>query len=703
MNHRLFISLAKGSMIRNRRSTLPYVMSITGMVLMYFILATLASTPSLMDIYGARTLRRNLEFGQMVMSVFTVIVVFYTHSFLILKRKREFALFHILGMEKRHLARMLLWETIFVTIITTILGLALGAVFAKLIYLLLLRLLGTALSPQLVLPGRAFATTALLFLFTQGLTMLSTLRQLAVTRPAELLQSANQGERDPKARGFLALIGALCLGSGYALSQMVTDPIAAATYFFLAVLLVILGTYALFLAGAVTILKALRRWKRFYYKARNYTVVAGLIHRMRRNAIGLATICILSTMVLVMVSATASIYVGSDHAFRQALGRDATVRMHGVLTHAHEEVLTDQVQQAALRHGITLSDPLLFRVTEVWGYVNDTRDKAWSTTTPREQATDASAMGRFFIIFAEDYPAITGQPLTLSPGQILALTTGSHALSTQVDLFGLPFEVIGTLPEVPPMGYYRANTDSDYFLVMQQADQQAMRSALLETEYHNAASAAQKAGEELGISHEDFMSGETDFNLTYAFDTGTKDTMIINAFAQDLQTKVADAYHEQFAQGVNIAFRHIALELADFNAQFGGLLFVAAFLGLLFMLALVLIIYFKQVSEGYEDRGRFVILRQVGMSGREVRQSIRRQVLLVFFLPLVVAGVHSLMAFHIISRILGFMELKDMTLYARIAMLTFSAFSLLYLAIYLQTARSYYKIVGQAKMGLQAG
>lgn len=698
MNRHLFWSLAWQGMKRNRRTTLPYLFSLTGIVMMFFILSVLSATPSLEGIYGSRTLRRVLEFGVYTITVFSVIVVFYTRSFLTRSRKKEFGLFNILGLEKCHLLRVMAIETLLVGLMTMLAGIGLGAVFSKLMYLMLLRLLGSSLTPVLAVPKSAVSNTLLLFLFIHTLTLLDTLRQIAVTRPAELLRSARQGEKDPPARVWLAILGSLCLGGGYALATTARDPIAAVSSFFFAVLLVIVGTYALFLAGSVSLLKALRRNKAFYYQPRHFSVVAGLIHRMKRNAVGLATICILSTMVLVMVSATASMFIGRDASIKEQMGRDTVFLFHALSSREQEQAMMDVVNQVALEQNLKLTNPMTFRGQEVWAYLSEDLSRGWSSTTPYDEENKPFSMGRFTLVFAEDYSALTGRTVDLSTGEVLAFSPEESPLPERFTLFGLPFLMKQRLDRPQPMAYYKEASGQNFLLVMTGEDFYALRLARQKEEYQNAVRNAASQGETFDLSWEDFMNESLVYTLTYAFDTGDLGTESAEAFTEAAQTRAAEVMFERFGQGASLSARHLSLESADFNAQYGGLLFVAFFLGVLFILAMVLIIYYKQISEGYEDRERFVILKQVGMSQKEVRMSIKSQVLLVFFLPLFLAGIHTLMAFHIVSLILNIMNLQNLTLYAVIALGTFLVFSLFYLAVYAKTAQSYYKIVNQSNV-----
>jgi len=696
MKRRLYSSLALRGLVRNRRASLPYLLSCAGIVMMYFLLQTLAGTDSLTEIYGARTLRRNLEFGSYVMMVFSVIVVFYTHSFLMRQRKKELGLYAVLGMEKRHIGRVLLHETLLTAAITLALGIGLGMVFAKLLYMILLRLLGSGLVPQLHIPQQAYWGTVILFLIIHGLTLLNALRQVAGVKPAELLRAESLGEKDPPARVWLALFGLLSLGAGYYLSLSARDVIQGYQSFFIAVLLVILGTYALFLAGSVSLLKALRKNKRFYYQPRHFSVVAGLIHRMKRNATGLATICILSTMVLVMISTTASLFIGTSHHIRDTLGRDAVLKTDITADTDLDRQAIAIIKEEAENLDISMSNEIRYRTTQLWASFNKEMDRGVDSSDAHSiENYLPHANGPVTFVPAEDYGKVIGRDLQLLDWEVLAYSQDSYRLPDSFSLFGQQLHIKERLSGFFPITEsVRMDHVVSPLLVMKEQDIRRIVALYDDNLYARLSAEAAEAGE-IFPTREDWEGYGLQFSRVYAFDTGTQSTERVDAFYNRAQQRISQLVLEERPGSFSSNFQHAALMKAEFNAMFGGLLFVAVFLGLLFMMAMVLIIYYKQVSEGYEDAGRFTILRQVGMSQREVKRTIKSQVLLVFFLPLVAAAVHTLMAFNILTLILDLFSLSNRGLYAVVTLITFLAFSLIYLGIYLKTAQTYYKIVNQ--------
>jgi putative ABC transport system permease protein len=681
MKRGLFGRLAVQGILRNRRATLPYMLSCTGIVMMAFLMQVLAGTDSLTEMYGARTLRRTLEFGTVIIQIFAVITLFYTHSFVVKQRTKEFGVFYVLGLEKKHIARIMAWETILIMLVTTALGIGLGVVFSKLMYLILLRLLGTGLMPQLHLPTGAFVQTICLFGVIHMLTLLNSVRQVATSRPVDMLRSGNVGEKDPPARVWLAIIGTICLLGGYALSLTTHDMTSAAYRFFLAVLLVILGTYALFLAGSVSILKGLRRNKRFYYHPRHFHVVAGLIHRMKRNATGLASICILSTMVLVMISATASMFIGKEGALRRQLGREAVFTLIHTQDEMQENLAIQTIRDMATEQGIPVNDPITYRTQEVWAVYNAdmTRSYPLGDSSLYPDDFEPAFNVQFTLADAEDFTRLTGRTRVLASGEALAVPVSAQdfELPDTFPLFGLNVHVVEWLDSAWPVQHFTTYGSLRMLLVMPQEDTRALHRAFY-----------------ADVPELPNQPVRDTYRFNYAFDTGDMDTETVYAFTQAVQSRIANAFQAAYPdRPVALSMDHLTLTKADFNAVYGGLLFVAVFLGLVFIMAMVLIIYYKQVSEGYEDQQRFAILRQVGMSDQEIRRSIRSQVVLVFLLPLAVAGLHTLMAFNIVRYVLYIMSLQDTHLYAWTSIGTFLVFAVFYLLVYMKTAQSYYKIV----------
>jgi putative ABC transport system permease protein len=670
MSGKFFWNLALQNIRRNRQSYLPYALSCMGTVMMFYIMFVLANTTALIGLYGGRTIQRTLALGVWVILLFALLFMFYTHSFLIKRRKKEFGLFNILGMEKKHIGSVLAIETALVGLVSTLTGMLVGAMLTKLMYLAVLRMLRVEGIPPLVIPESALPFSLLIFLVIHAFTLLNTLREIHLTSPMNLLKGENMGEREPKGRIGLALLGLICLGAGYGISITAQNDVRTSIpSFFLAVILVIIGTYALFIAGSVSMLKALRRNKAFYYHPRHFSVIAGMIHRMKRNAAGLATICILSTMVLVMMSSTLTIFLAGENLQEKALmGRDARV-VAGPAGKEHIASYQVILKEEAQKAGIALENPITYRKATISNAVLD-GGKIPLRIEMAGPLEEESVLVDVCLVSLEDYNALQKKSITLAPGEALSHSLYGSPLPERMILGEYPLTVRENLASIAPLEDYGHMMQSTYTLVMNQDD------------------IARAITGMAGMPEE-----PQPWQWVCAFDTGdTASIEKIEDFFQQVRQRIRDTAADGY---MFIATSHRASMRAEFRAVYGGLLFVAISLGLTFIMAMVLIIYYKQVSEGYEDKARFEIMQKVGMSDDEVRQSVKSQVLLVFFIPLVMAGIHLLAAYNIISKILVFSGLLvDRTgLLIVVSLATYVCFALFYVLVYVKTSNSYYKIV----------
>lgn len=672
MNGKFFSDLALQNIRRNRQSYLPYALSCTGMVAIFFIMGVLAGTQSLHNAYGGRTIQGALNFGVWVMILFAIVFLFYTHSFLIKRRRKEFGLFNILGMEKKHIGWVLAIETILVGVASTGVGMLLGALFSRLMYLLMLKLLGIEQIGSLDIPSGFIPATIMVFGAIHLLTLLNTLRQVHLARPVELLRGESLGEKAPRARMLLAMVGAACLLGGYGISLRAQSALKALPQFFIAVVLVIVATYALFIAGSISVLRMMQRNQRFYYQPKHFSVVAGMRHRMNRNAAGLASICILSTMVLVMVAATASVFAGREDVLRERYPREAMMTLYPLRTDEQAAKIEAIFAQEVQRAGASVQDmarypSVSFRASLDNGAIRFHEDEdGWDGLSPRMTVE---------LVSADDYAAATQQEVSLASGEALAFTT-KQRLPETVTIGGHTIRILRYLDAVAPLNN-RANMVMEYqLLVLSPADKDAIVQAI-----------NQQRPEAIRLANPLYPS------INFAFNTGLLAPEAAQEMMRGIRERSSQLMRENNDGGYSIISNHIAVDRTDFNALYGGMLFVTVFLGLVFIMAMVLLIYYKQVSEGYEDKGRFLIMQQVGMSKEEVKASIKSQVLMVFFLPLLMAGLHLLAAFNITSKVLNLMMLTNTKLLAMVTLAAYLGFALFYIAVYWKTAHSYYKIV----------
>lgn len=656
MRKGFFPRLALSGMRKNRSIYYPYILTAVLTTAMMYIMGSLQQITT--DYSG--TLAFSLQLGIVVTSVFSVIFLFYTNSFLMRRRKKEFGLYNILGMEKRHLARLLLWETALMLLLSLVLGLAVGVLLDKLMHLLLSHLVGQAVSLTFAVSPGAMRYTAVLISITFGLILLNSVRQVYFARPVELLRSAEVGEREPKARWFIALLGLIALGTGYWLSATVKDAGAMILFFFVAVLLVIAGTYLLFTAGSVTLLKALRKNRRYYYKPDHFISVSGMIYRMRQNAVGLANVCILCTMVLVMVFSTLSLWLGMEDTLNSRIRADIDVRSKTTDIAGLEAAVDEVLQQTdASRENTWTYRYLSFSALPA-------KDGFVSPASFTESDMLIASPATFQVLVLEDYNRMLGLSETLAPGEALLECSRGNFEGDILRLLDETFTIKKRISDDLGAGQALASIYDYYCLVVDGMDTLSRLDRQQQALYGDLSSS---------------VSTTMSFTLVPASEELSREvgTLLRGRAEADGFTSVAERS-----------------ELHDnLLALYGGLLFVGLFLGLLFTMAMILIIYYKQITEGYEDRERYRIMRKVGLSRREIRRSISSQILIVFFLPLAAAGLHVTFAFPGIVTMFRALSMTNVTLIAGCALGSFAAFGMLYGAVYLLTARVYYRIVSQ--------
>lgn len=662
----LYPRLAATNLKKNRRFYLPYLLACIVIVALFCIILTLASDPYLGQMQHGGSVSQVLGFGVLIMALFSAIILFYTNSTFTKQRKREFAIYNILGMEKRHISYVLFWESLYTAAMALFFGLVAAGVFSKLLQLVLVRLIGGEATFGLNISLMSIGYTAVFFGALFLLLLLNTIRIIHLSNPVQLLRAGSEGEREPRSKWILALLGAVCLAAGYIISLRTNAALYAIQYFFPAVILVIIGTYLTFIALSIVVLKALRKNRRYYYKTSHFATVSGLIYRMSRNAAGLASICILSTMVLVTVSTTVSLYKGVDAYAAVRWPQDMTLTL---MTDKQTNTVPDVapvlqvVDDAMTRSGLTQSN--------VHGY----RTVRFSTLRSGDALDQFTGSGvdayTVLVLDTEGYADLTGEQVTLAPGEALAWTDGKP--------FGDTVTICGRAFRLRPLDSFPLDSGSSImglhtlYLVVPDLD------SVLELRAQQNAYASEHGGTRSML------------NYTYQFDLSGTDDEQLDA----LHTLLSDPAFASAAEAANVQYTTDmrADGYPTLRSMYGGFLFLGFFLGFVFLFATVLIIYYKQVSEGYDDRGRFRIMQQVGMTPKEVKATIRTQVLLMFFLPLVTAAIHIAFAFPLIKQIVFAFGLQNVHLFLLCTLGTFGVFALLYTFVYLLTARTYYRIV----------
>lgn len=641
MNNFIYEKLAVTNLKNNRKTYVPYIFTGVLTVMMFYIIDALSRGKGITQ----DTLKICLQYATGVIVVFAVIFLFYTNSFLIKRRKKEIGVYNILGMGKRHIARMMAVETILTAGISILGGLVFGIIFGKLMYLLLLKILHNSVDMQFSVNGTAIVQTVILFAGIFLLTYLYNILQIQLVNPVELLHGGNQGEKEPKSRWLLVIIGVAALGNGYWIALTTEAPLEALLKFFVAVVCVIIGTYALFIAGSIVVLKILRKNKAYYYNPKHFTSVSGMIYRMKQNGAGLANICVLSTMVLVMVSTTVSLYAGMEDILDSRFPRDVSIVCNEADTN-NEETLQRLIKEQCEKTGVKITDRVRYR----YGSMN-----AVLKGNNLEKVEQYYPDNHFYyveMITQEEYNRIEKQNVSLKEQEILTYTTNGKCGKKQINIAGRNYQVKKELSEMTSQPKSTAEMYNTLYIVFANAEQ---------------------------IERIEPFSYADKFNLKG--DDGKQ---------KEALEQIQNEFYEKIPDGM---MESRMLSRSSFYELYGGLFFIGIYLGSMFIMATVLIIYYKQISEGYDDRERYQIMQKVGMSKKEVKRSIRSQVLSVFFLPLIVAVIHVAVAFKVMTKILGVLNLTNVSLFAVCTIITIAVFAVFYIIVYSITAKEYYQIV----------
>ena len=632
--------------------------------MMYYMVSSLSMNPNMMNMIGGDVMQQILSLGIYVITVFAVIFLFYTNSFLIKRRKREFGLFNILGMEKKHLSIVIALESMIVFLVSMVLGIGIGILLDKAFYLLIAKMLNASIALGFYISYQSIVNSIILFLIIFVLMYLFSLIQINLSNPIELLHGDQHGEKEPKTKWLLALIGLICLGTGYYMSVSIQDPVTAFAFFMVAVILVVIGTYMLFTAGSIVILKLLRKNKRYYYKTNHFISVSNMIYRMKQNAVGLGNICILSTMVLVMLSTTISLWVGMNDIIETRFPRDITVSINSV--DSNQALYTiDDMNNAIEQAGIQTEDELVYRTLSVSAF---NQGNTYTFGNENMSLQDISNVVVLYFITLDDYNRTEGTNVSLAPDEVLVFPSGKQFDHKTIDIASNTFKVKGILDSIKADSNYSANLQNSMFVVVDSMDTLFMIDDLQKQAYGDNAS---------------YIHTSYDFNLSKSEEMSVKeatDALIAN-YPGDTTYMMVDTQEGNYE---------------DLLSLYASFLFIGIFLSFLFIMATVLIMYYKQITEGYEDKKRFEIMQKVGLDKREVKKTINSQVLTVFFLPLVVAAIHIVFAFPMIEKMLHLLYLDNTNLYIMTTVICFGVFALVYVLIYFLTSKVYYGIVRNA-------
>lgn len=664
MSKTFYFRLAFDNLKKNAKMYIPFILSSILTIMMYYMVSSLSMNPNMIEIVGGDIMQQILSLGIYVITVFAVIFLFYTNSFLIKRRKREFGLFNILGMEKKHLSIVIALESIIVFLVSMVPGIGIGILLDKAFYLLIAKMLNASIALGFYISYQSIVNSIILFFIIFLLMYVFSLIQINLSNPIELLHGDQHGEKEPKTKWLLAIIGLICLGTGYYMSVSIQDPVTAFVFFMVAVILVVIGTYMLFTAGSIVILKLLRKNKCYYYKTNHFISVSNMIYRMKQNAVGLGNICILYTMVLVMLSTTISLWVGMNDIIETRFPRDITVSINSV--DSNQALYTiDDMNNAIEQAGIQTDDELVYRTLSVSAI-----NKGNTYTFGNENASlqDISNVVVLYFITLDDYNRTEGTNVSLAPDEVLVFPSGKQFDHKTIDIASNTFKVKGILDSIKADSNYSANLQNSMFVVVDSMDTLFMIDDLQKQAYGDNAS---------------YIHTSYDFNLSKSEEMSVKeatDALIAN-YPGDTTYMMVDTQEGNYE---------------DLLSLYASFLFIGIFLSFLFIMATVLIMYYKQITEGYEDKKRFEIMQKVGLDKREVKKTINSQVLTVFFLPLVVAAIHIVFAFPMIEKMLRLLYLDNTNLYIMTTVICFGVFALVYVLIYFLTSKVYYGIVRNA-------
>ena len=661
MNNRFFSKLAASNIKKNGKAYIPYILSCVMTVALFYIVKSLYYNPGLKNMVGSSTMMTMMSMCSVIIALFAIVFLFYTNSFLMKRRKKEFGVFNILGMEKSHIAKTMAWENFYVTLISIVGGLVIGLALDKAMFLLIAQVLNEEITLGFFISDKAIISTIVMFCVIFLLILLNSIRQIHTANPIELITAGNAGEREPKTKWVLTILGLLSLGAGYYIALTIENPLTALVYFFFAVILVIIGTYMLFTAGSISLLKILRKNKKYYYKTKHFTSISGMIYRMKQNAVGLANICILSTAVLVMVSSTSSLMLGLQDVIATRYPNDFVVYSNETSEERAYESF-DTIRELQEEQNLNVTSEREYRYLVFPAFINGdtfevTRDANFSSL---------GNLNNLIFVSLSDYNRVMGTDKTLAENEVLIYSDRLQFDSPTLKIFDREYSVKEKIDEFIGNGLIVAVAANTQFIVLPDGTD---------------------IDELYALQKEALSDGASEIQYYYGFNSDADEETQRIFYRTLLEDYVGHGYEGTIESKAD--------SRSEFVGLYGGFFFIGIFLGVLFIMATVLIIYYKQISEGYDDKQRYEIMQKVGMTHQEIKNSIHSQVLTVFFLPLIVAGIHIAVAFPIINKLLALLNLLNVQLFLTCTVVCYVVFAVMYLLIYLLTARTYYKIVSK--------
>lgn len=668
---KLYFKLAKTNLSNNKPFYIPYIISSIITVAMLYMMSFLSDNKGLNKIMGADSLATIFRLGVGIIVIFSYIFLFYTNSFIIKRRKKEIGVYNILGMEKRHLSKVLFVETIYSAIISLVCGIIVGIAFSKFILMVLYGIIGIHKTVEFFVNIHGIILCVVSFGILFLLTFLYNFMQIKLTNPIELLRGTNVGEREPRTKIFMTIVGVVCLAIAYYIAITTENPLNVLTLFFVAVLLVIIGTFALFTAGSIALLKLLRNNKKFYYNKRHFMAVSGMLYRMKQNAAGLASICILSTMVLVVISTTVSMYVGIQDELMARYPNDVcvTVDYNSVIDKSSEieKAIFDEIDSAEVKNKKAFSYLSVF-----------VGQKGDDFTTDKEHLSYQNSY-LFYILSKDDFikkdSSFKDKIGNISKGEAVVVLNKKYD-KKDIKIFGKNYKVNKSFEHTEDNDLYMISTLNGLGYIILDNDESV---------------------QELYDMQEKMLGKGANYytnKIRFDFKSGNKKQKA--AAYKKIDNVVKKYFKENKNDKKEISSYWVESRQENeqnFYLLYGGLFFLGIFLGTMFLIVTVMIIFYKQITEGYDDRERYQILEKVGMSSREVKDTIKSQIRIVFVLPIFAAAVHVTAAFPMVNRILKMLNLNNEKLFAGCLAATIIVFAVIYYLVFKVTSRAYYKIV----------
>ena len=641
--------------------------------MMFFMVNSLVNSDSVAKMEDGENIISLLNIALAVSYIFSAIFLFYTNSFLMKRRKKEIGLYNILGMEKRHISIVMFCENVFVAIISLATGIILGIVFGKLMFLVLMKLIKSDSIPAFAVPINSIIQTVLFFLGVFIATFLYNIIKVYRTKTIELLHGGEIGEKEPKTKLIMAILGLALVGGGYYFALTIESVMKAINFFFVAVLFVVIGTYLLFTAGSIAFIKLLKKNKKFYYKTGHFTSVSGMLYRMKQNAVGLANICVLSTVVLIAVATTVSLYAGMQDSLDSSYPKEQNI-LASFNDDSAVNVIEERIDQYVKNHNANVKNKFSYMDIFFNGSLNENNEfltnggkGILSSNSENEQVCN--------LMTVSDFNSITGSNYSIENSDSIIFATNENinddgTFSIKTDEGKLTYKIDKKIPADGVIQDGLSGVIKCYVVIVKDMNEvNNIRKFVYNTE-------------------EDKYYNKLTYNIYFDTDLSEEDS---KALSNDI-TKDDGMYNGETLYYISCNNRY---DMASALSQmYGGLLFLGCFVGILFLMATVLIIYYKQISEGYEDRSRFEIMMKVGMSHEEVKKTIKSQILMVFFIPILVAIIHVAVSFRIVKMLMSVLSLgNNSTLFIMSTVVTVVVFFVIYAIVYAITARAYYNIV----------